>query len=107
MPSVFDALDEIRKRPSMFLGGDESHRSQQLQNLEQLLSGYSIALRLHEIQEPVADFVRDFGAFIWKEKGWSVSCGPVAAVREVTKTDQEAWNLFWTLVDEFHETVEG
>ncbi|AUX43998.1 uncharacterized protein SOCE26_054550 [Sorangium cellulosum] len=105
MASVFDVLDEVRKRPGMYLGGDESQRIAQLQNLEQLLHGYSLALRCHGIQEPVADFAREFGAYLWETRGWSASCGPVAAIREAAKSDGEAWELFWGLADEFRATV--
>lgn len=105
MASVFEVLDQIRKRPSMYIGGDESRRSMQLENLEQLLTGYTLALRQHDIQEHVVDFNQEFGSFLWKTKGWSASCGPVAAIRERSATDEDAWELFWRLVDEFRTTV--
>jgi hypothetical protein len=106
MASVFDVLNEIRKRPGLYVGGDESARLLQLQNLEQLLCGYSLALRNHAMQEPAAEFLREFGAFILRTRGWSVSCGPVAAIREAVDNDEEAWRLFWVLVDEFRLTFE-
>lgn len=58
MGTVFDLLDEVRKRPAMYVGWDEQHRVRQLQDLEYLLSGYTITLRNHSIHEPVADFLR-------------------------------------------------
>lgn len=106
MASVFELLDEIRRRPGMYVGGDESRRALQLRNLEQLLCGYTLALQCYRIQERVADFTREFGAHIWKTKGWSVSCGPVAAILEAADSDEEAWELFWRLVDEFRATVD-
>ena len=102
MASVFDVLDEIRQRPGMYVGSDDSRR---LQNLEQLLFGYSLALRQHHIQEPVVDFVRELGAYIWRTREWSASCGPAAAIRAACTSDQEAWETFWTLVDEFRIAV--
>lgn len=107
MASVFEVLDEVRKRPGIYVGGEESQRALQLTNLEQLLSGYAIALRQHGVREPVADFPREFGAFLWKTKQWSASCGPIAAIRRVATNDQDAWDLFWDLVDEFRATVES
>ncbi|WP_437936848.1 hypothetical protein [Sorangium sp. So ce341] len=107
MASVFEVLDEIRKRPGMYVGGDESQRAMQLQNLEQLLCGYSLALRHHHIQERVADFTHEFGAYLWETKGWSASCGPIAAICEAARSDEEAWELFWRLVDEFRATVDA
>ncbi|WP_437496802.1 hypothetical protein [Sorangium sp. So ce1099] len=107
MASVFDVLDEIRKRPGMYVGGDESQRVSQLQNLEQLLCGYCLALRHHRIQERVLDFNREFGAYLLETRGWSASCGPVAAIRDAAKSDVELWELFWMLVDEFRATVDA
>jgi hypothetical protein len=106
MGSVFNVLDEIRARPNMYLGWDELHRVQQLQNLETLLRGYSIALEQHGIREAVTEFTRDFGAYLLETKGWSASCGPTAAVRDAARSDAETWELFWQLVDEFRNKVE-
>ncbi|WP_437685676.1 hypothetical protein [Sorangium sp. So ce176] len=106
MASVFEVLDKIRKRPGMYVGGDESQRAMQLQNLEQLLCGYSLALRHHHIQGRVADFAHEFGACLREAKGWSASCGPIAAIREAATSDEEAWESFWRLVDEFRATVD-
>ncbi|XXX71753.1 hypothetical protein WMF30_29320 [Sorangium sp. So ce134] len=105
MVSVFEVLDEIRKRPGMYVGGDESQRVTQLQNLEHVLYGYSLALRRHRIEERVVDFNREFGAYLWETRGWSASCGPVAAIRDNAKSDMESWELYWKLVDEFRAAV--
>jgi hypothetical protein len=107
MASVFEVLDEVRKRPGMYVGGDDTARALQLQNLEQMLCGYSLALRQHRIEEPVTDFIREFGEYLRKTKGWSTSCGPVVAIIGEAGGDSEAWELFWSLVDEFRTTVEA
>jgi hypothetical protein len=105
MSTVFDLLDEVRKRPGLFVGGDERHRVQQLQDLELLLFGYAMALRYHSIQEPVTDFGREFAEYLNRTRDWSTSCGPTAAVIDATKNEQEAWELFWRLVDEFRTAM--
>jgi hypothetical protein len=107
MASAFDLLDEIRKRPMMYVGYDESKRVKQLKALETLMDGYSMALHNHHIQERVSDFNREFAAYLWKTRSWSASCGPVAAICEAAKSDEEAWELFWKLVDEFRATVDA
>lgn len=91
----------------MYVGGDESQRALQLQNLEQLVSGYTIAVHYHRVQEPVSDFLREFAAYLYRTRKWSASCGPAAAIRDVARDDQEAWDLYWKLVDEFRGVVEG
>jgi hypothetical protein len=101
MPSVFDVLDEIEKYPGMYVGGDDSQRGLQLQNIELLLFGYALALRAHNIDEPVKDFVHEFGEYLWRKYEWSAACGPVAAIRGGAKDDDEAWSMFWQLVREY------
>lgn len=107
MASVFDLLNEIRKRPPMYVGYDEAKRAMQLKALETLMDGYSMALRNHKITERVPDFNRDFATYLWETKGWSASCGPVVAILEVAKSEEEAWELFWRMVDEFRSAVEA
>ena len=105
MASVFDLLDEIRKRPTMYVGYDETKRALQLQGLEMLLAGYGMALYYHNIKEPGSSFNRKFGVYIEETKGWSMSCGPVAAILEAAKNEEGAWKLYWKMVDEFRSTV--
>jgi hypothetical protein len=107
MASVFEALDEIRQRPGLYLGGDDTQRVVQLGNLEQLLSGYALALRQHGVRETVTDFNRELAAYLWTAKGWSASCGAVAAVREHATSNSDIWDLFGRCVDEFRAAVEG
>ena len=107
MASVFDLLEKIRARPGLYLGSDQTQRSLQLANLEQLLSGYCLALQEHGIREPVSDFNREFGAYLWKTREWGASCGPVAAIREAAVSDEDAWRVFWVLIDEFRMVVEA
>lgn len=106
MASIFELLDEIRQRPGMYVGWDESRRALQLQALVDLLNGYHLALRQHGIHEPVANFSREFGEYLWETREWSASRGPIAAIREAAKNDEEAWELLWSLVDEFRRSRE-
>ena len=107
MRTVFNLLKEIHKRPGLYLGWDEQHRVRQLQDLEMLLYGYATALKHHGIQEQVMDFNREFGDYLRQTRGWSLSCGPTAAIVGATANEQEAWSLFWELVDEFRASIEG
>ena len=107
MASVFDLLDDVRKYPGMYVGYDETKRALQLQGLEMLLAGYRIALYNHSIKEPVEDFNRKFASYLYETKGWSASCGAVAAIREAAKSDEGAWVLYWKMVDKFRATVEA
>ena len=101
MSAIFDLLEEIERRPSMYVGGDASHRVAQLQSLEMLLFGYSLAVRAHNIDEPVKDFPREFAEYLGRKYAWSAACGPIAAILEVAASDTEAWEMFWRLVKEF------
>ncbi|MCP3139186.1 hypothetical protein [Pyxidicoccus xibeiensis] len=107
MMSIFDLLEEVRRRPGMYVAGDESQGALRLRSLEQLIHGYSLALRQHGIQESVVEFARDFGEFLWETRGWSTSSGFAAAVLEAAGSDGAAWELFWRLVEEFRRARDG
>jgi len=102
---VFDLLDQIKQRPGMYVGSSDSQRGEQLRNLELLLHGYSMALGCHQIREPVSDFPREFSHYLRGRFGWSTACGPAAAVRDASDTDDEAWEMFWRLVAEFRASL--
>jgi hypothetical protein len=105
MTSVFELLDDIKKRPAMFVGGTDLERGAQLRELEVLLIGYGLAVQRHGLEEPGKDFVRRFARYLMERHGWSASCGPIAAIRANAGSDDEAWDLFWRLVDEFKRSA--
>lgn len=107
MGSVFELLEDVRSRPGMYLGGEDTLRGLQLRNLEHLLSGYTLALNRHAITERVTDINREFARYIFEQKGWSAACGPVAAVVEHTKSETEAWEVFWNLMAGFRDVVDS
>lgn len=102
---VFKLLDGVRQRPSMYVPSEGPPGFVQLQGLEQILWGYSCALRHHGILDPGLDFSVKFGAYLFETRGWSTSCGPAAAIHKAAGGDPEAWVLFWKLVDEFRESL--
>lgn len=106
MTSVFDILDAIEKRPSMYVGASNAERGTQLRNLEMLLGGYALAVQQHDLQEPVKDFPREFAAFLHKRFGWSAEAGPVAAIRDASQDDEDAWQKFWALTKEFRKSIQ-
>lgn len=97
---VFELLREIQRRPTMFVGASNADRGQQLKNIELLLNGYALAVKSHDLNQDI-DFPREFGAYLHERFGWSASAGPVAAVRDAAKSDDDAWQSFWVLVEEF------
>jgi hypothetical protein len=101
MKDIFDVLADIRLRPAMFVGGDDSDRQGQLRRMETLLDGYSIAIRVHTAPEPVPNFVRSFSDWLRDRFQWDVSLGPIAAIERHSKDPEDAWKRFWTLVDEY------
>lgn len=101
MATIFTLLDEIRRRPSQYVGLDADHRLGQMRNIELLLHGYQYALSAHGIREDVQDFHAAFSRFLEESRGWETACGPTAAIRDAVDDEEQAWNLFWSLVDEF------
>jgi hypothetical protein len=100
--TIFDLLEEIESRPTMYVSGSTA---QQLRDLELLLGGYVIALEMHGVAEPGGDFLAGFGQFLYESRGWSASCGPVQAIRDQVAGDDEAWRMVWILAREYREKV--
>lgn len=105
MASIFDILDAIKHRPSMYVGGSNEERGEQLRNLDWLLNGYALAVEHHGIQDSPRDFPRQFAEFLHAKHGWSTASGPVAAIRSNTKSDMEAWEQFFINAEEFRRTL--
>jgi len=101
MTSVFDLLDDVRKRPSMFVGWDEWERRRQLEALESMLFGYQRAVVQHGLDDPGRALLTGFGDYLQARFGWSMSCGPIGAILEHSPTEQEAWTRFWVLLDDY------
>jgi hypothetical protein len=105
MQHVFDLLAEIRKRPGMYVGGGPDDRIEQMSSLEMLLRGYGWAVEINKAPEPVPDFFSGFSSWLKTRFHWSLSCGPMAAIQDHCKTPEEAWERFWTLVDEYRKEL--
>jgi hypothetical protein len=105
MATVFTLLDSVRRRPSMYVGLDPYHRLGQLRNLELLLHGYAHALSAYDLHEEVENFCAAFMQYLHETRGWETACGPTAAIRDAVENDDQAWEMFWSLVDEFREAV--
>jgi hypothetical protein len=100
-PSVFDLLDEIEKRPGMYIGWGPDERGKQLESLEAMLMGYSHAVSMHGIDDPGKDFFETFIHFLQKRYGWSGELGPIGEIRYHAANDEEAWDMVWKLLREF------
>ncbi len=96
--SMFDLLERIEKRPEMYVGAQE--RREQLRNLNNVLFGYQLALNEH-CPNSEGDFLRDLAVFLMDRYGSSAVAGSVAAVEQVARSAEEAWDLFWTAVRDF------
>ncbi len=97
-PSLLTMLALVEKRPSMYLGYDESHRAQQLDALESFIAGYCAAVHHHGLIDAGYTAYARFPDYLRNRFGWSMSCGPIAAIREHSDRDAAAWDLFWTLL---------
>jgi hypothetical protein len=97
--NLFEFLDKVEKRPGMYVGGETART--RLDSLEDLIHGYETALAVHGITEQGTDFIRDFADYLRSEFGWSMSCGPIAAIRVACNDDDIAWTRFWTLLREY------
>ncbi|WP_320780721.1 hypothetical protein [Streptomyces sp. CRN 30] len=100
LSGVYDFLDEIRLRPGMWV-----HRSSLL-HLDSMLTGYRVALGVHDIEEPF-DFwtpggSAPFSEWLWQRLGYHSSLRWAAEIERVAKQENRpALKEFFELLDEF------
>src|SRR5688572_23772981 len=100
MASMYDVLELVRARPSMYVGGDESQYDRRLAGLEMLIAGYSLAVYHHVLQDAGWEDYASFPEYLGARFGWSMSRGPIVAIRDAAASDKEAWDLFWKTLEE-------
>jgi hypothetical protein len=88
----------------MYIGFDEHERGRQLDGLEMLIAGYSLAVQHHGLHDDGLESYAGFREYLRSRFGWSMSCGEMAAIRSAASNDAEAWDLFWKLLQEFRES---
>lgn len=93
--SLFDWLAEARRRPGMFVRGHS------LAELESQCIGWEAALATHAIADPGAGFSSRFRDWLRATQGVGVARGWAEAIRRGAASDEEAWERFFTLLDEF------
>ncbi len=102
--SIFDLLKEIKKRPGMYVLNN--NYEQQYRELQVLIVGYELALETHKISEPGRDFMKRFGIFLNNKYGWSMSCGPLAAIEVECQCSEKAWFRFWELLELYRSSFD-
>jgi hypothetical protein len=91
----------VQRRTSMYLPFHEQDFGRMLEGLELLISGYHMALYAHELRDEGAELYGSFPDWLMSRFGWSMSKGPIRAIRHETVSDEEAWNTFWRLLWEY------
>lgn len=95
--NILYVLNKIKERPGMYVCNNTYE--QQYRELQVLIIGYELALANHQIPEVGSQFLRCFGEFLNVEFGWSMSCGPLAAIEFEVGSPEKAWYRFWELLD--------
>jgi hypothetical protein len=99
--SFADLLDQIRRRPEMYLGSKSSEK------LGLLIRGYCIALEGKAIKEPWAEqFPERFSDFVASKLGGSAASGWERILREHCGSDEGALDKFYELYDEWRSVQE-
>lgn len=101
MGSLFQFLENVRRCPGMYLGPAEQNRGRQLENLEFLIWGYRAAVDGHGIVDGGAQALASFPEYLRTRFGWSMACGAIWAIRDSCGSDDEAWDRFWELLEEY------
>jgi len=97
--NVFGWLDQIQKRPGMYLG----ETTRPLEDLQALVQGYTAALHVHGLVESVPSMVH-FSTWLRHKTSWSTACGWAHAITTRAKLDS-ALATFFSLVAEFRTLV--
>jgi hypothetical protein len=99
MPSIFDALEKIKKRPTLYL------RAQDLDELHIFLGGAYLAMAEFDVRDEsgVRNFLSEFGSYLAKRFGWSMSAGPLDAIQQ--EFGDRAWDVCFDLVADFRATL--
>jgi hypothetical protein len=93
--NVFDWLDEIRGRFSMYV------RDNSLYALEDILWGYQLGIGAHNIIEDVPQMNRHFLDWL-RFQGWSFgACGLAYVITQRYRDNKQAVAAFFSLVDEY------
>jgi hypothetical protein len=95
--NVFDWLDDIRQKPSMYL------RHSSLTELNSLIWGYYVALRVHSIVESVPSMNRHFLFWLYYRTSWSMSGGWDTAINERYPNREEALAIFFKWAYEYRQ----
>jgi hypothetical protein len=103
--SLLNLLNLVQKSPAMYVGAMDSARGVQLDRLEVLIEGYSLAVNWHGLEDPGLDLYNDFSPYLERRFAWNLNRGPIRAIRDAAKTDGEAWDNFWRLLWEFRDAT--
>ncbi|MCP3805336.1 hypothetical protein NLX83_39330 [Allokutzneria sp. A3M-2-11 16] len=94
---VYDFLEEVRQRPGMWV------RRSSVQHLDSILTGYWVALEVHEVDEQF-DFGNGgrFAEWLWERRGGSSPLGWAAEVERLAEAEHKpAMEMFFALLDEY------
>jgi len=95
--NIFDLIDIIKKRISMFIP-DKSIKS-----LSTYLAGYESCLELHSISEKGVPLFKHFGGWLKINFDWNLSYGWAHAITENIDKQQDPFQKFYLLVNEFRK----
>ncbi|MFJ3663011.1 hypothetical protein ACIPPM_21390 [Streptomyces sp. NPDC090119] len=99
--NVYDLLDAVRQRPNAWV------RDGSLQELAVMMSGYHLALQVHDADEEFAFGRGSGGVASWlsRTRGWSTATGWDAAIME-NLPGEPPLVAFFRLVDAYREAAD-
>jgi len=93
--NIFDLIDEIKQRPSMFIP-DKS-----IESLSNLLFGYLTCLKIHYIIEKNVPDFNYFSDWLKQEFDWNLVYGWAYAIKKNCTDSEDPLTRFFSLVKVF------
>lgn len=96
--NIYDLLEKIKQRPFMFL------KEKTLWEIHNYVWGYELCLRVHNIDEKYEykKFItNEFAEWLNRKTKWSIVQGWPGAINENTRNQEEAFDTFFKLIDEY------
>lgn len=99
--NLYTLLQEIKKRPSMFV------KNYSLDQVSDICFGYQTALKDNDVNEFGVDFTRKFSDFLSEKHGYGTSYGWAHALKTTAYSSEKSFKTFFKLLAEYKKEYDS